>query len=121
MILFALGLPFPHGFVFGNSRATSQWVTHLGSALASFSLNFGVPTEPGSSFDKRKEEFSTGSCRSHRQRRRWIFHAFGGGHVHIRHITSYPSGDVGYYNPPSLGARRPHRHTSCCGVALITN
>ncbi|RXH97576.1 hypothetical protein DVH24_009901 [Malus domestica] len=41
-ILFTLGLPFPHGFVFGNSRATSQWVTHPGSALASFSLNFGV-------------------------------------------------------------------------------
>ncbi|CAN6718846.1 unnamed protein product [Malus baccata var. baccata] len=35
-ILSALGLPFPHGF----------WVTHPGSALASFSLNFGVPTKP---------------------------------------------------------------------------
>ncbi|KAM1038134.1 hypothetical protein ACFX2C_032863 [Malus domestica] len=30
MILSALGLLFPHGFVFGNSRATSQWVTHPG-------------------------------------------------------------------------------------------
>ncbi|CAN6711205.1 unnamed protein product [Malus baccata var. baccata] len=48
-ILSALGLPFPHGFVFGNSRATSQWVTHTGSALASFSLNFKVPTEPEAS------------------------------------------------------------------------
>ncbi|RXH71611.1 hypothetical protein DVH24_025112 [Malus domestica] len=46
MILSTLGLPFPHGFVFGNSRATSQWVTHHGSVLATFSLNFGVPTEP---------------------------------------------------------------------------
>ncbi|RXH76609.1 hypothetical protein DVH24_019497 [Malus domestica] len=36
MILSALGLPFPHGF----------WITHFGSALATFSLNFGVPTEP---------------------------------------------------------------------------
>ncbi|CAN6697547.1 unnamed protein product [Malus baccata var. baccata] len=45
-ILSSLGLPFRHGFVFGNSRATSQWVTHHGSALATFSLNFGVPTEP---------------------------------------------------------------------------
>ncbi|RXH92077.1 hypothetical protein DVH24_021100, partial [Malus domestica] len=45
-ILSALGLPFHHDFVFGNSRVTSQWVTHPGSALASFSLNFGVPTEP---------------------------------------------------------------------------
>ncbi|RXH73769.1 hypothetical protein DVH24_016591 [Malus domestica] len=48
-ILSALGLPFPHGFVFGNSRANSQWVTHPGSALTSFSLNFGVPTEPEAS------------------------------------------------------------------------
>ncbi|CAN6700657.1 unnamed protein product [Malus baccata var. baccata] len=44
-ILSVLGLPFPHSFIFGNSRATFQWVTHHGSALASFSLNFGVPTE----------------------------------------------------------------------------
>ena len=48
-ILSTLGLPFPHGFVFGNSRATSQWVTHHGIALAPFSLNFGVPTEPEAS------------------------------------------------------------------------
>ncbi|RXI06797.1 hypothetical protein DVH24_025933 [Malus domestica] len=32
-----------------TSRATSQWVTHPGSALAPFSLNFGVPTEPEAS------------------------------------------------------------------------
>ncbi|KAM1373181.1 hypothetical protein ACFX2I_023910 [Malus domestica] len=44
-ILSALSLPFPHDFVFGNSRATSQWVTYPRSALASFSLNFRVPTE----------------------------------------------------------------------------
>ncbi|KAI5347423.1 hypothetical protein L3X38_015302 [Prunus dulcis] len=36
----------PHGFVSGNSRATSQWVTHPGIALAPNSLNFGVPTTP---------------------------------------------------------------------------
>ncbi|CAN6691471.1 unnamed protein product [Malus baccata var. baccata] len=48
-ILSALDLRFPHGFVFGNSRVTSQWVTHPGNALASFSLNFGVPTEPEAS------------------------------------------------------------------------
>ncbi|CAN6686306.1 unnamed protein product [Malus baccata var. baccata] len=48
-ILFALGLPFPHGFVFGNSQATSQWVIHPGSALDSFSLNFEVPTQPEAS------------------------------------------------------------------------
>ncbi|KAI5338114.1 hypothetical protein L3X38_017385 [Prunus dulcis] len=46
-ILSALGPPLcPHGFVSGNSRATSQWVTHPGIALAPNSLNFGVPTAP---------------------------------------------------------------------------
>ncbi|KAB2624915.1 geraniol 8-hydroxylase-like [Pyrus ussuriensis x Pyrus communis] len=48
-ILSTLGLPFPHGFVFGNSRAISQWVTHHGIALTPFSLNFGVPSEPEAS------------------------------------------------------------------------
>ncbi|RXH91240.1 hypothetical protein DVH24_020263 [Malus domestica] len=43
-ILSALGLPFPYGFVFGNSR-----VTYPRSALTSFSLNFGVLTEPEAS------------------------------------------------------------------------
>ncbi|RXH87654.1 hypothetical protein DVH24_034554 [Malus domestica] len=38
--------PHLHGFVSGNSQATSQWVTHHKSALATFSLNFEVPTEP---------------------------------------------------------------------------
>ncbi|RXI01175.1 hypothetical protein DVH24_001409 [Malus domestica] len=42
-ILSALGLLFLHGFIF--VKATSQWVTHHGSALATFSLNFEVPTE----------------------------------------------------------------------------
>ncbi|ONI12409.1 hypothetical protein PRUPE_4G163000 [Prunus persica] len=46
-ILSSLGPPLcPHGFVFGSSRATSQWVTHPGIALAPNSLNFGVPTTP---------------------------------------------------------------------------
>ncbi|KAI5317219.1 hypothetical protein L3X38_036926 [Prunus dulcis] len=36
----------PHGFVSGSSRATSQWVTHPGIALAPNSLNFRVPTTP---------------------------------------------------------------------------
>ncbi|KAI5317159.1 hypothetical protein L3X38_036866 [Prunus dulcis] len=44
-ILSALGPHLcPHGFVSGNSRATSQWVTHPGIALAPNSLNFGVRT-----------------------------------------------------------------------------
>ncbi|KAI5321022.1 hypothetical protein L3X38_030092 [Prunus dulcis] len=46
-ILSALGpLLCPHGFVSGSSRATSQWVTHPGIALAPNSLNFRVPTTP---------------------------------------------------------------------------
>ncbi|KAI5311918.1 hypothetical protein L3X38_041091 [Prunus dulcis] len=46
-ILSALGSPLcPHGFVSGSSRATSQWVTHPGIALAPNSLNFGVPMTP---------------------------------------------------------------------------
>ena len=48
-ILSALGLPFPHGFVSGSSRATSRWVTHHGIALVRYSLNFGVPMEPEAS------------------------------------------------------------------------
>ncbi|KAM1648698.1 hypothetical protein ACFX2K_010066 [Malus domestica] len=35
---------------------------------------------------------------------------YGGGHVHIRHITPSPLVDVGCYNPPSLRARHPRRH-----------
>ncbi|RXH80688.1 hypothetical protein DVH24_004602 [Malus domestica] len=52
-ILSTLSLPFPYSFVFGKSRATSQWVTqwvtHPGSVLAFFSLNFRVTMEPGAS------------------------------------------------------------------------
>ncbi|KAI5346815.1 hypothetical protein L3X38_014694 [Prunus dulcis] len=36
----------PHSFVSGSSRATSQWVTHPGIALAPNLLNFGVHTTP---------------------------------------------------------------------------
>ncbi|RXH81335.1 hypothetical protein DVH24_006160 [Malus domestica] len=75
-ILSALGLPFPHGFVFGNSRATSQWVTHPGIALAFFSLNFEVPTEPEAS--ELPKDLVLGRDRN----------------IHLR-IT--PLGDVGCY------------------------
>ncbi|CAN6695969.1 unnamed protein product [Malus baccata var. baccata] len=97
-ILSALGLPFPHGFVYGNSRATSQWVTHPGSALAPFSLNFEVPTEPEAS------ELPKGLVLGKDE------------NIHLR-VT--PLGDVGCHNPPPLGARRPRRHTSGQGLALI--
>ncbi|CAN6561019.1 unnamed protein product [Malus baccata var. baccata] len=97
-ILSALGLSFPHGFVFGNSRATSQWVTHHGSALATFSLNFRVPTE------LKASELSKCLVLGRDE------------NIHLR-IT--PMGDVGCYNPPPLGARRPCWHTSGQGLALI--
>ncbi|KAM1257809.1 hypothetical protein ACFX2J_037316 [Malus domestica] len=74
-----LGLPFLNGFVFGNSRATSQWVTHPGSALTSFLLNFGVPTKPEAS------ELPKGLVLGR------------DGNIHIR-IT--PIGDVVSYNLP---------------------
>ena len=93
-ILSFLGLPFPHGFVFGNSRATSQWVTHHGIALAPFLLNFGVPTEP------KANELPKGLVLGR------------DGNIHLR-IT--PLGDVGCHNPPPLGARRPRRHTRSQG------
>ncbi|CAL8999163.1 unnamed protein product [Prunus brigantina] len=35
----------------------------------------------------------------------------GSGHVHIRHITPSLLVDVGCYNPPPLGTRRPRWHT----------
>ncbi|RXH75814.1 hypothetical protein DVH24_039513 [Malus domestica] len=73
---------------------TSQWVTHHGNALAPFSLNFGVPTEP------EANEHPKGLV------------LYGGGHVHIRHRGSTPLDDVGSNNPLPLGARRPCRHTS---------
>ncbi|KAM0976362.1 hypothetical protein PS2_018958 [Malus domestica] len=81
-VLSVLGLPFPHSFVFGNSRVTSQRVTHPGSALASFSINFRVPTEP------EANELPKGLVIGR------------DGNIHLR-IT--PMGDVGCYNPPSLG------------------
>ncbi|CAL9016632.1 unnamed protein product, partial [Prunus brigantina] len=84
-IFSALGPPLcPHGFVSGNSRATSQWVTYPGIALA--------PTRLTS------DELPKGLVLD------------GGRHVHIRHITPSPLVDVGCYNPPPLGARRPRQH-----------
>ncbi|RXI09453.1 hypothetical protein DVH24_034070 [Malus domestica] len=74
------------------------WVTHHGSALAPLSLNFGVPTEPEAS--ELPKGLMLGMDRN----------------IHLR-IT--PLGDVGCYNPPPLGARRPRRHTFGQGLALI--
>ncbi|KAI5349808.1 hypothetical protein L3X38_002697 [Prunus dulcis] len=56
-ILSALGPPLcPHGFVSRSSRATSQWVTHPGIALAPNSLNFRVPTTPKSELNEIEED-----------------------------------------------------------------
>ena len=67
------------------------------------SLNFGVPTKPEAS------ELPKGLVLGRDE------------NIHIRLTRSTPLGDVGYYNPPPLGARRPRRHTSGQGLALIPN
>ncbi|RXI09367.1 hypothetical protein DVH24_033984 [Malus domestica] len=100
MILSALDLPFPHGFVFGNSRVTSEWVTYPGSAMAYFSLNFGVPTKPEASELPKSLVLDRD------------------GNIHLR-IT--PPDDVECYNPPPrlalipflshLGLGPPHPRT----------
>ncbi|RXH79881.1 hypothetical protein DVH24_041028 [Malus domestica] len=86
--------PCPHGFVSRNSRATSQWVTHPGNALAPFSLNFEVPTELEASGLPKGLVLGRD------------------GNIHLR-IT--PLGDVGCHNPPPLGARCLRRHTRSQG------
>ena len=75
----------------GTHARTSQWVTHHGSALARYSLNFRVPTEPEGS------ELPKGLVLGR------------DGNIHIR-IT--PLGNVGSHNPPPLEARRLRRHTT---------
>ncbi|RXH74468.1 hypothetical protein DVH24_029189 [Malus domestica] len=67
------------------------WVTHHEIALASFLLNFGVPTEPEAS--ELPKCLVLGRDEN----------------IHLR-IT--PLGNVGCHNPPTLGARRPHQHTT---------
>ena len=100
-ILSALGLPYALTVLFlGTHTRTSQWVTHHGIALVRYSLNFGVLTEPEAS------ELPKGLVLGRDE------------NIHIR-IT--PLGDVGSYNPPPLGARRPRRHTSGQGLAMIPN
>ena len=91
-ILSALGPDYALTVLFlGTHTRTSQWVTHHGIALARYSLNFEVPTEPEAS------ELPKGLALGR------------DGNIHIR-IT--PLGDVGSHNPPPLGARCPRRHTT---------
>ena len=82
---------------------TSQWVTHRGSALACYSLNFGVP------MNSKTSELPKGLVLGR------------GGNVHIRLTRFSPLGDVGCYNPHPLGARSLRRYTSGHGVAMIPN
>ena len=73
-----LGLDYALTVLFlGTHTRTSQWVTHHGNALARYSLNFGVPTEPEAS------EFPKCLVLGR------------DGNIHIR-IT--PLGDVGSHN-----------------------
>ena len=103
-ILSSLG-PY-HAFTvlfLGTHMRTFQWVTHHGIALARYSLNFEVPTElEASELPKYLVLFEDGN-------------------IHIRLTRSTPLGNVGCYNPPPLGVRRPRRHTSGQGLALIPN
>ncbi|CAN6685653.1 unnamed protein product [Malus baccata var. baccata] len=69
---------------------TLTWVTHHGSALAPFSLNFGVPTEPEAS--ELPKSLVLGRDEN----------------IHLRIALL---GDVGCYNPPPLGTC-PRRHTT---------
>ncbi|RXI06735.1 hypothetical protein DVH24_025871 [Malus domestica] len=71
----------------GTHTKTSQWVTHHGSALARYSLNFGVPMEPEAS------ELPKGLVLGRDE------------NIHLR-IT--PLGDVRCYNPPPLVCQRQH-------------
>ncbi|RXH97109.1 hypothetical protein DVH24_035777 [Malus domestica] len=50
MILFALDPDYALTVLFlGTHTRTSQWIIHYGSALARYSLNFGVSMEPEAS------------------------------------------------------------------------
>ncbi|RXH70776.1 hypothetical protein DVH24_013522 [Malus domestica] len=106
MILSALGPDHTLMVLFlGTHKRTSQWVTQPGIALAAISLNFGVPMEPEAS------ELTKGLVLG----RDGNIHSLVIGrdeNIHIRLRGSTPLGDVGCYNPPPLGARRPHQHTS---------
>ncbi|RXH92088.1 hypothetical protein DVH24_021111 [Malus domestica] len=73
---------------------TSQWVTHLGNALAPFSFNFEVLTKPEAS------ELPKGLVLGRDE------------NIYIRLIGSTPLGRCGMSQSTPLGARRPHRHTS---------
>ncbi|RXI02493.1 hypothetical protein DVH24_002571 [Malus domestica] len=67
------------------------------------SLNFGVLMEPETS------ELPKGLVLGRDE------------NIYIKLTGSTPLGDVGCYNPPPLGARRPRRHTSGQGLTLIPN
>ena len=90
-------------FLGTHASRTFQWVTHPGNALAPYLLNFGVPMEP------EANELPKGLVLGRNE------------NIHVRLTRSTPLGDVGSYNPRPLGARRPRRHTSGQGLALIPN
>ncbi|RXI05939.1 hypothetical protein DVH24_017981 [Malus domestica] len=99
MILSALG----PGFVFGNSHENFPVGHPSWECSRPNLLNFGVPMEPEAS------ELPKGIVLGR------------DGNIHIRLTGSISMGDVGCYNPPSLEARHPRRHTSGHGLALIPN
>ncbi|KAM1347885.1 hypothetical protein ACFX2H_036764 [Malus domestica] len=86
MILSALGPDHTLTVLFlGTHTSTSQWVTHHGSDLVRYSLNFGVSMEPKAS------ELLKGLVLGRDE------------NIHLR-IT--PLGDVGCYNSLASGSIR---------------
>ncbi|RXI06774.1 hypothetical protein DVH24_025910 [Malus domestica] len=95
--------PRLHGFVSRNLHENFPMGHPSLDCSRANSFNFGVPMEPEASELLKSLVLDRD------------------GNIHIRLTGSTPLGNVGFYNPPSLGARRPRWHTSGQGLAMIQN
>ena len=142
MILSALGPDYTLTVLFlGTHTRTSSGSPHHGSALACYSLNFGVPTKPKAS-ELPKGLVLGRDENIHIRIIPWVMwditihHGSALAHYSLNfgvptepetselpkglvlgrdeniHIRITPLGDVGYHNHPPLGVRRPRRHTT---------
>ncbi|KAM1329370.1 hypothetical protein ACFX2F_013549 [Malus domestica] len=93
----------PSQFFFGNSHENYPVGHPSWDCPRANSLNFGV------SMELEASELLKGLVLGRDE------------NIHIRHIGSTTFGNVGRYNPPPLGARRPRRHTFSQGLALMPN
>ncbi|RXI09212.1 hypothetical protein DVH24_023373 [Malus domestica] len=93
--------PCPHDVVSRNSHENFPIGHPSLYCSRANTLNFEVPME----FEAR--EFPKGLMLGRDE------------NIHKRLTGPIPLGDVGFYNPPSLGARRLCRHTPGLGLALI--